>query len=178
MKTLLIALFCLLLSGAAFAGDELRQDMDLAEAYRLTNVKQKRFDLASADMVEAEKRYLAGLFAVTDLAVIERVGTQEALRRHDKAADNYGIILSKFDDLSPPERLRTLHQQIRNAIALERDYIDGLRRGLRFDAQSDTVQEVHRTLLWAYGELLRLYPNESAGIREAFYAHLCALDFI
>lgn len=177
MKALMIALFCLL-SAAAYAGDELRQDMDLAEAYRLTNVKQQTFDLASADMIEAEKRYLSDMFKVTDLAVIERVGTQEALRQRDKAADNYGIILSKFDALSPPDKLRIVHQQLRNSIALQRDYIDGLRRGLRFDAQSDTVQTVHRTLLWVYAELQRLYPNEDARIREAFYAHLCALDFI
>lgn len=177
MKSLMIALFCLL-SAVAYAGDELRQEMGLADAYRLTNVKQQTFDLASADMIEAEKRYLSDMFKVTDLAVIERVGTQEALRRRDKTADNYSIILSKFDALSPPDKLRTIHQQIRNAIALERDYIDGLRRGLRFDAQSDTVQTVHRTLLWVYAELQRLYPNEDARIREAFYAHLCALDFI
>jgi hypothetical protein len=177
MKFLFAALFCLL-SATAYAGDELRQDMDLAEAYRLTNVKQQTFDLASADMIEAEKRYLSAMFAVTDLAVIERVGTQDALRRRDKTADNYGIILSKFDALSPPDKLRTVHQQLRNAIALERDYIDGLRRGLRFDAQSDTVQTVHRTLLWVYAELQRLYPAEEARIQEAFYAHLCALDFI
>lgn len=177
MKALMIAVFCLL-SATAHAGNELRQDMVLAEAYRLTNVKQRTFDLASADMIEAEKRYLAAMFAVTDLAVIERVATQEALRHRDKAADNYGVILSKFDALSPPEKLRSLHQQLRNAIALERNYLDGLRRGLRFDAQSETVQEVHRTLLWAYAELQRLYPNEDARIREAFYAHLCALDFI
>ncbi len=177
MKALMIALFCLL-SAVAYAGDELRQDMDLAEAYRLTNVKQKSFDLASADMIEAEKRYLSDMFAITDLAVIERVGTQEALRQRDKAADNYSIILSKFDALPPPDKLRTVHQQLRNAIALERDYIDGLRRGLRFDAQSDTVQTVHRTLLWVYAELQRLYPKEDARIQEAFYAHLCALDFI
>lgn len=177
MKILLIALICLL-SPASFAGDELRQEMDLAEAYRATNVQQKTFDLASANMIEAEKRYLADLFAITDLAVIERVGTQTALRTHDKAADNYSIILSRLDALTAPSRLVTVHQQLRNAIALEREYLDGMRRGLRFDPQSEAVQSVHNTLLWVYGELQRLYPQESKDVREAFYAHLCALDFI
>ncbi|MDI1229195.1 MAG: hypothetical protein PSY14_16065 [bacterium] len=177
MKTLFVALFCLL-STAAFAGDELRQEMDLAEAYRATNVQQKTFDLASSNMIEAEKRYLADLFAITDLAVIERVGTQTSLRTHDKVADNYRIIMARVDALAAPARLVTVHQQLRNAIALEREYLDGLRRGLRFDAQSQPVQSVHNTLLWVYGELQRLYPQEGTGVREAFYAHLCALDFI
>lgn len=177
MKALLIALFCLL-SSVSFAGDELRQEMDLAEAYRATNVKQKTFDMASANMIEAEKRYLADVFAVTDLAVIERVGTQTALRAHDKVADNYEIILSRMDALKPPERLVTVHQQLRNAIALQREYMDAMRRNIRFDPQSEPVQSVHNTLLWVYAELQRLYPQEGAGVREAFYAHLCALDFI
>ncbi len=177
MKALFIALFCLLTT-AAFAGDELRQEMDLAEAYRATNVKQKTFDMASTYMIEAEKRYLADLFAITDLAVIERVGTQAALRAHDKAADNYSIILSRLDALTAPARLVTVHQQLRNAIALEREYMDALRRGIRFDPQSEPVQSVHNTLLWVYAELQRLYPQEGTGVREAFYAHLCALDFI
>ncbi len=177
MKALFIALFCLL-STATYAGDELRQEMDVAAAYADTNVKQVTFDMADADMVEAEKRYLAELFAVTDIAVVERVGTQRALRLHEKTSDNYSIILARYDALAPPEKLRTLHQQLRNAIAMEREYISGLRRGLRFDAQSEAVQSIHRTLLWVYAELQRLYPDENVRIKNSFYAHLCALDFI
>lgn len=177
MRALLILCFCLL-SLPAIAGNELRQEMTTAEAYKATNVQQKTFDLAYAAMAEPEKRYLMDLFTATDLAVIERVETQTALREHDKIADNYAIINAKISTLTVPLNLYHVHQLIRDSVLMEQQYLDFLRRNGRFDAQHETVQAVHRSLLAAYAELLRLYPNESDLVKQSFYAHLCALDFI
>ncbi|HYD17586.1 MAG TPA: hypothetical protein VEF76_03810 [Patescibacteria group bacterium] len=171
-----LLLLCLL-PLVAQAGDQ-QAKMSLAEAYRATNVAQHSFDPALATMPDAEKRYLSALLAETDKAVIERMQSQAALQAHAPVINNYGFISMRIGALDPPMKLYRVHQLVRDAVLMEQQYFDLLRNGARFDPQSDMVQSIHRNLLTAYSDLLRLYPNEPPAIRQSFYAHLCALDFI
>lgn len=40
------------------------------------------------------------------------------------------------------------------------------------------VRSASGKLLGAYGNLMRMYPNEDGTNRQAFFDYLCALDFI
>ncbi len=163
---------------------ELRQGMGVDEAYRAIPHERTQFLRQRAHMPDAEADYLDNLFALVDLAVVERVQTQRWMQsggRRGEDRANHGAILRELKDLAVPDRLIAVHRLVVEAIGEQHDYFELWRsnQGVnRFDHRHPLIQGSHRKLIDVYNRLIRLYPSENGHNKKAFYDHLCALDFI
>lgn len=175
MKTLFLALALVVLCASqAFAADGLRQAMTVDDAYQAIPHARTRFDAAAAKMPEEERRFLDAFFALTDLAVAERV-IQQAGKGQE---DNYAVILGKLAALDVPGNMAHAHKMVTEAVQEQRDYLRMLKAGQVFNAAHALVQSSHAKLISAYNALMSAYPSENGHNKQAFFDHLCALDFI
>ncbi len=156
---------------------KISQSMTVEEAYKAIPHNKTRFDPATATMSADEKAFLDAFFTLSDLAVAERVETQAALRSKGQAAGNYDEILRRLKGLGVPPKLKTAYGLVVEAVEEQRAYLDSLKNGTAFDAAAPLVEDSHQKLTQAYGELMRIYPSENSHNRQAFFDHLCALDF-
>lgn len=156
---------------------QLKQAMTVDEAYKAIPHNKTRFDASAAGMDRVERAFLDTFFELSDLAVAERVGTQVAISAKGPAASNYDEILRRLEALNVPPKLAAAHRLVTDAVKEQRQYLDSLKGGGAFDANAPLVESSHQKLVQAYGELMRLYPSENAHNQQAFFDHLCALDF-
>ncbi|TAL38779.1 MAG: hypothetical protein EPN97_03490 [Alphaproteobacteria bacterium] len=155
----------------------LKQAMTVDEAYKAIPHNKTRFDASAAGMVQEEKAFLDTFFELSDLAVAERVGTQISLSSGKPTAANYDVILRRLQSLNVPPKLAEAHRLVTEAVKEQREYLDALKGGGAFDANAPLVESSHQKLVQAYNELMRLYPSENTHNKQAFFDHLCALDF-
>ena len=151
----------------------IHQTMTVEEAYKAIPHNKTRFDPASAKMSADEKAFLDTFFGLSDLAVAERVETQTSKAQND----NYDAILTRLKSLDVPAKLKTAHRLVTEAVGEQRDYLASLKGGSAFDANAPLVESSHEKLVQAYNELMQAYPAENAHNKQAFFDHLCALDF-
>ncbi len=163
--------------------------MTVSEAYRAIPHRQTSFSKSQAKMSEDEKNYLARLFDLADQAMVARVETMlwfQSGGRRGESYENYTRrvdgVLAALAQSSVPRRLRGVHNLIAEAVVDQKAYfakwheMQDMER--RFDPRSGAVRSSHQKLIKAYNTLMQLYPRESPHNQQAFYDHLCALDFI
>ena len=145
---------------------------------------------AGSKVPKADQDYLQVAFAVIDQAVLLRVTTYQSFMR-GKTADPLAIsrmdrLITFFQSVDPPPRLKTYHKRIEQALADQRTFFNDWR------AQGSEFQYVHGTglgshpkvassssaLKQAYGILIQIYPAEDSHNKEAFFDYHCALDFL
>ena len=120
--------------------------------------------------------YLQKLFTITDQAVIARVSGM----RGAATATNYQAILQQLDQLKTPASATSAHTKIRNAIVTHQKYFQQNNKHQQPNkTQLRSLQKSSsRELISAYQSLMQSYKNESKHNKQAFYDHLCALDFL
>lgn len=179
-----LGLFCV----QGFALSTSAAAMSIEQAYQAIPHRQTPYREAYSPLPQAHKEYLQSLFELTDEAMRLRVVIlQNFQNKHfvsmKKYRPVYISILQKIESLNPPPSLRSAHNLI---IAAVRNHL------LFFEewAQSNKphlfphynrhhlVLDSHRKLIQSYNILLRKYPQESQSNKQAFFDHLCALDFI
>ena len=172
-------------------GAEARADLTIEEAYRAIPHRQTTFDPGRSSISSGEKQALDRLFALTDRAMAARVQSLGWLRsggRRDRFAPSYDRIVRDIRDLEVPGRLTGVHAAVTAAVEDQLAYLEewndarsrgeeyrwnmgrGAPRHPRASAASARLHE-------AYGILVNLYPSEDPQNRQAFFDHLCALDF-
>ncbi len=133
--------------------------MSVDEAYAAIPHRRTVFDQRAARMTSEEAEGLTRLFALVDRAIVARV---------TRAGSDAVLADLRALELSP--RLRHVQALVTEAVVAERAYlVDGNRQG---------VQTASARLHEAYAELMRLFPEEAANNRDAFFDYLCALDFL
>jgi hypothetical protein len=158
--------------------------LSVDQAYRAIPHQRTPYRRAEASVGAGRIDYLEALFALTDMAMIERVQTQLWLQsdgRHGADRGNHPQILASLDRLRPPVELDQAHMLIREAVAEQAKLFGRWRETRRtdyFDAADPLVRSSHGKLIAAYNELMARYPNEGPQNKQAFFDHLCALDFI
>jgi len=78
-----------------------------------------------------------------------------------------------------PDNLKQAHELITQAIHEQNQYfkkIDSSKK-YSFNANDKIVQTSHTKLIQAYNLIMALFPKENKHNKEAFFDHLCALDF-
>jgi hypothetical protein len=152
----------------------IRQSMTVEQAYQAIPHNRTRFDAQSATMEKSERDFLDMFFTLSDLAVAERV---TKMRGMSAGAGNYDEILKRLKALNVPPKLEKAHALVTQAVEEQRQYLDGLKDGAAYDNNAALVESSHGKLLAAYQELMQAYPAENAHNKQAFFDHLCALDF-
>lgn len=152
----------------------LADEADIARAYQSIPHRQTRFDPAAANLPDVDKRFLDEFFSLSDLALVERVDFLAS----GGDGGHYDDILRRLSDLPAPPQAEAAQRLLVAAIQDQKTYLERVRAGeTRFDINDPLVESAHRRLIQAYGVLMRAYPSETGHNQQAFYDHLCALDF-
>lgn len=160
------------------------REISVEEAYERAPHRRTVFDSDRAKMTAEEARYLEALFRLTDEGVIERIYLQTDLYYGDGSAfeeANYEVLKQALAGLRTPERLLGVEALIYEALDEQQRYFRAWSEAgdpRFFSTRADLVRSSHNKLIAAYKTLLRLYGNEGKHNRQAFFDHLCALDFI
>jgi len=165
------------------------------EAYRAIPHRYTAFEIKSAKMDPKEAAYLESFFRLVNLAIIERVQTLawfQSNGRQGSSIQNYrkrvGELISQFGALAVPKNLEEVCQQVVEAIKDQRTYFEEweqattkkepFRYVLGTGSRHPKVLASSQKLQQAYAQLMRVYPREEPHNQQAFFDHLCALDFI
>tara|TARA_B100001989_G_scaffold240553_1_gene205717 strand:+ start:310 stop:918 length:609 start_codon:yes stop_codon:yes gene_type:complete len=174
----------------SFADDK----MTIEESYSVLDKERIPFDREYTTIPAEEVQYLEHLFFITDLAFRERM---EMMRHfHFKKSDlyidsylnNIDEFIASFDKKpAPTNHLRKVEIDVISALRNHKNFFIKWHNAKGTSAysrlqetyhQDHYVQKSHKQLLDAYLMLSTLYPDETEHNRQAFYQHLCALDFI
>lgn len=176
-KKILPLIMTLIVSFSSWA-DEVQQTLTVEQAYSAIPHQQTRFDVASSPVDNEEKQFLDLFFGLTDLALVERITLLKLDSQNQPVEDNYDDILRRLTELQVPERIVHAHQLVIEAVREQKTYLELWRSGKAgFNINDPLVESSHGKLTQAYGELMRAYPQENAHNKQAFFDHLCALDF-
>ena len=158
--------------------------LSVSEAYQQIPHERTRFRSDLGRMSSLEIRYLDDLFSFTDAGVVERVYIQSQMTSGALSSieqSNYAGILDQLRSLSTPDNLLPIEALIVEATQEQLRYFQEWHEhgdpGY-FSSRAPLVQSSHRKLIEAYNRLMAMYPTEDAHNKQAFYDHLCALDFI
>lgn len=155
------------------------QEGEVERAYRAIPHRYTPFPNSQAKMTATEKRYLSANFTLVNEAVVARVQAMRSRQFQDY--DNRAArILSQLKSQRPPRKLFKYHQLVVGAVEDQRAYFDAWSRQPRakFNAADPLVQSASSKLKQAYGILQSQFPGQAKQVQEAFFDHLCALDFI
>ena len=165
--------------------------MSVDEAYRAIPHKKTDFDRYTARMSTDETAYLDSFFTLVNAAIVAKVQTLKWFSSGGTAGKPYAqyrsrvdVILADFNRLSIPVSLRDVQKQVVAAVQLHSEYFrDWAARTstgerFRFSATDERITASSRQLIGSYNQLMQRYPEATRNNRQAFYDHLCALDFI
>lgn len=162
----------------------IRQNMSIETAYRAIPHTRTPFRANQTRLPDEQADYLNALFTLTDSGVVERIVVQSKLgagKHWTPDKSNYTAILQAITSLDTPERLIPVEGLIFEAIQEQERYLKGWRESGNpryFKSGDALVQSSHGKLITAYKKLMRIYGAEGSHNRQAFFNHLCALDFI
>ena len=188
-KLFLLVCCGLLLSVTSFSA------MSVEEAYRAIPHRYTPFESKSVKMSPKEAAALQEFFRLLNLAIIDRVQAQAWFQSNGKRGVAFPDYLRSTDGLvgqlealALPESLKPAHRDVIDAVKDQRAYFEEwhrtVRRGEPFryppgaSPHHPRVLSSSQKLQQAYGQLIQLYPQETERTKQAFFDHLCALDFI
>ena len=179
----------LLLSGASFYA------ISVEEAYRAIPHRYTTFETTQVKMSPKDAAVLQEFFRLVNLAIVERVQAQAWFQSNGKrgvAFPNYqrstdGLIV-QLEGLIIPEALKAVRRDVIDALKDQRAYFEEWQRAVRkgepfryppgASPHHPRVLSSSQKLQQAYARLIHLYLQETERIKQAFFDHLCALDFI
>lgn len=169
MAKLLCAFLAISGAGSAFLA------LSVEEAYRLIPHRQTVFQAASAQMTGPESTYLSAFFSAIDHAIVAKVSSS----RGSTVAQAYAPVWTAWAQLRPSAALRPTQERVKAAIEEQQAFLlEVERKQTGWNMSHPRVRSASAKLQAAYGELMRIYGNENAGNKQAFFDYLCALDFI
>lgn len=170
------------------------KEMTIEQAYLAIPHKRTQFNPAISTAPDLEKAYLDHLFFVTDLALQKRMmmlhffGKQNEERYIRTYNTEISNMIATFDMIAPPtEPLKKITETIITALRQQQKFFNdwaAAKGTLVYDRLQDNytseimVISSHNNLITAYNMLKEAYPAEDPHNIQAFYDHLCALDFI
>jgi hypothetical protein len=157
--------------------------MTVDESYRVIPHRRTQFDPNATTLTNDEREYLAYFFKLVDQAIVLRVNgmlTIEHPTEFEETLRQLGELIQFAQALPYPARLSEYHALVVEALADQQSYFDeaASRRSTAGLAQNAKVQRASQKLKTAYSILMRLYADEPKSNKNAFFDHLCALDFI
>ena len=168
--------------------------LSVDEAYKAIPHQQTTFNRSLSNAPAREKIFLSKIFSVTDQAMAARVDQLTALfyfkGQGDTKISSYntkiGRLIGQINSLSPPASLAKYHKLILGSIQEQKQFFNEWAQASTAQkemfrktyAKHPMVQSSHHKLLAAYNELMRLFPRENKRNQQAFFDHLCALDFL
>ncbi len=177
-----LSIFFLILGSFTICLDSFSLTVD--QTYEAIPHRRTIFDYNTALMSTQEKNYLSEVFRLTDLATVERVDMLIWLHTNGqkgRGAKNYSNILNRLNEINAPVSLVNFHKLIIESIEEQRKTLYKWENS-SFDypklQNEKLVRSSSAKLKRAYSILMKKYPKEGNHNKQAFFDHLCALDFI
>jgi hypothetical protein len=157
--------------------------MTVDESYRAIPHRRTQFDSSVTTLSSEEREYLAYFFKLIDEAIVLRVNGMLTIANPAELKETLrqlGELILFAQALPCPARLSEYHALVVEALVDQQSYFDeaASRQSTAGLAQNARVQRASQKLKSAYSILMRLYTEESKSNKNAFFDHLCALDFI
>ena len=158
------------------------------EAYAAIPHRRIAFDPAASTLSKPQAEALKRLFALSDQGVVLRVEGMRAVRAGNGAGA--ARVLAQYDTLLVSLRALPVAPEIAGVRNLVAEAVDDQRRFLagkraetygfasRELASAPDVRQASEKLKRAYDMLLKAFPNEQRRNKDAFFDHLCALDYL
>ncbi|MGH1456602.1 MAG: hypothetical protein ACRBDI_07465 [Alphaproteobacteria bacterium] len=193
MRALIACLMCLGLSIPAMAQG---YPLPVPTVYLSMGKTYNDFDPATSTIRGSDARYLNALFELTDEAVRARYFMMNSYTMEDHAKHFEGtykktieMVMAGMSEISPPsDTLKEVEVLITEAIFAQYQFFSemdekykgqvGVRLDWRSEVGNENIQMSHKKLLDAHALLTTTYFTENERNLQAFYDHLCALDFI
>lgn len=167
--------------------------LSVDEAYKAIPHRQTTFDRSTSKVSARDSIYLRKMFAITDQAMAARV-EQFSTLYYFKGHGDTGIslynetidkLIQQLEALNPPI-LKKHHQLILESIQEQQRFLnewanasDSKKESIKNTlTRHPLVQSSHHKLFAAYNELMGLFSQENKHNKQAFFDHLCALDFL
>lgn len=161
------------------------------ESYLSIPHQQTPFNLKEAQMERGEAKVLDYLFHVVDFAIVGKVQTMEGFQSHGERGISFeqyesqiDIALSELERVSISNQLSLPYKLIIEAIGEQKSYLAAWHestvegQSFKFNSHHPLIRSSHQKLINAYTHLMKSFPDEKSHNRQAFFDHLCALDFI
>lgn len=160
--------------------------MSVGEAYKLIPHKQTTYMSSKSPLDSATKHELEKLFKIVDEGVVARFSAfQKLYYAHPApgAISSYKTVISKLLRLSVSIKVRPVKEKIISSMKHQVQYLESwsreiTKKAIPFNPGDSNVQNATRTLKTSYSDLMSLFPSESEHNKQAFFDHLCALDFL
>jgi hypothetical protein len=170
--------------------------MTVEQAYQEMAHRHAALDLGSAGLGKEEGAYLSKLFELIDLAIVEKVQTWTWFQSEGRKGtsfqsyrDRVDALIAVIDDLPAPERLKSTHRLLVEAIRDQREFFAAWEEAVQVSLQGRNNRGAHHSrmnylrsssskLHQVYDRLLKLFPNAGQQNFDAFYDHLCVLDLL
>lgn len=169
--------------------------LTIEEAYQAIPHKRTPYNSQASALSLPEREFLSRFFALSDQALVERVATLTAFRAGDRQrfstyATNVSRILAELRSLQEPTSARGFVAMLSEAIQQQQLFFQKWdtalteQRPFVFPTGSEVsgidpnVGQASAELRRLYATLMARYVAEHVQNQEAFYQHLCALDFL
>jgi len=185
----------LLLCGLLVWGPAPTFAISVEDAYRAIPHRYTPFEPKLVKMNLRDGAFLQEFFRLVNLAIVERVQTQAWFQSNGKkgtAFPNYkrvtDSVIAQLEALAVPDNLKAVNRGVIDALKEQETYFEewqrAVTRGEPFKHALGTgthhprVLAASQKLHVAYATLMQAYPQEAERTKQAFFDHLCALDFI
>ena len=169
--------------------------ISVEDAYRAIPHRYTPFESKSVKMNPTDAAFLQEFFRLLNLAIVERVQTQAWFQSNGKkgtAFSNYQRVtnglIAQLEALAVPDKLKTVNRSVIEALRDQGAYFEEWQRmvirreafkhALGAGPHHPRILAASQKLHDAYGRLMQAYPQETERTKQAFFDHLCALDFI
>ncbi len=173
-----------LLASLPFAAAALTVD----QAYVAIPHQRTPFDTAASRLARGQAEALQQLFDLSDRGTVLRVDALQGLQRADVAhvravVRDYAALQEALKQLRPTQQTRAATDLVMQAVQQQQRFFEAKLQagnsGSRLDAAfTADVHQSSQKLRQAYSLLMAAFPEETARNRQAFFDHLCALDFL
>ena len=158
----------------------------IEEAYRAIPHRQTTYLQTNSSLSQEEAKAVESFFHLVDLAVVARVEALQVLRtskgRVERQISDLKRLGQRLKEHQQPERLKNVMYLVGQAVLDQAHYLQATARQDRHKihdlSASAVVKSASDKLHQAYSEILEIYPQESEKNKQAFFDHLCALDFL
>ena len=158
--------------------------MSLDEAYASIPHQRTPYSAASSSAARPQAEALARLFELSDQAMVVRVRGLAALRSRDEARlrdvlHGYRGPLEGLQQAPTAPEMQQAQALVLLAVRQHKAFFEAkLAAGVRDATFTPVVHQASANLRQAYSLLMAAFPRETPRNRQAFFDHLCALDFI
>ena len=153
-----------------------RAAMTIDEAYASANHRRTPFEASGSALPADASAALSRFFALTDQGVVLRIESM----RGASVAPRYAALIAALRAEPFPPSIAAARDEVVAALLLHQRVDEaGSARGARASLPKvPDISTASGKLHSAYGMLMRAYPAATGRQKQAFFDHLCALDYL